>query len=592
MIKNNYNLKFSLAITSFYFIFGLLLILYFNTTLKLSQDGVIQGLIFLVLTASIFGVLTFLFSKKNEKEEYKDTLLTDMFDKCSFLILLSDEDGKIKYSNKKFTQTSGFKLSEIEGTNILDLLSISKQEFNNLINKLKSGDSWTGELSAKKNDNSQYKEIASFFTVYNSESKTNDFVKISVDISSLKEKIANTVKEKEKIYLINEAKTQFISNMSQEIRTPMSGIIGMTELMLLTNLTKEQKEYLDIINFSSSTLLAIINDILDFSRIETGKLKLEKIEFDIRELIYKTSQILDFDARRKKLSLIINVNENINYNVIGDPLRVNQILINLLKNSLKYTDHGKISFTLNELSRKENLVWLRFKISDTGCGISKEKMEILFGDINGKEPVSEIRSFEYQGTGLGVAIVKHLIGLMKGKMTVESREDAGTTFNIDIPFDILEVIPKKTTEKAKEEKAKKDEIIKQPDRKVNILVAEDNIVNQRLVKELLTKKHYDVTIVENGLKIFDVLEQTNYDIILMDIQMPIMDGLEACSIIREIEKGTGKHIPIIGITAYAVKADKEKCLEAGMDDYLAKPFVKDEFYSMIEKYVNQTDEGI
>ena len=367
--------------------------------------------------------------------------------------------------------------------------------------------------------------------------------------------------------------------MSQEIRTPMSGIIGMTELLLLTTLTKEQKEYLDIINFSSSTLLAIINDILDFSRIETGKLKLEMIDFNISDLIHKTVQILDFDARRKKLSIKLNIPDNINYHIIGDPLRVNQILINLLKNSVKFTEKGNISLSMNESSKEGNKVWLNFKISDTGRGISPEKMKSLFGELKDNEVEIIPDDFEYKGTGLGIALVKHLTGMMNGKMQVESTENLGTTVEINIPFE-LAVIKEPTVEVEK--------VIEKPsESKVNILVAEDNVVNQRLVKELLVRKNYSVTIVDNGLKIFDVLEQSKFDIILMDIQMPIMDGLEATSIIREIEKGTGKHTPIIGITAYAVKADKAKCMEAGMDDYLAKPFVKEEFYLMVEKYVRK-----
>jgi len=497
----NLQFKTSLKVSIFYFAFGLLVILFFTATFKLPPETLLLSLLFLILTAGIFGFVTYTILKKDIGGDKTDA-------------------PEIKDETK---------------------------------------------VESKIAEKTEY--------------KTPD----STEISEIKEKYNKLVTEKEKIEVLNEAKTLFLSNMSQEIRTPMSGIIGMTELMLLTNLSKEQKEYLDIINFSSSTLLAIINDILDFSRIETGKLKLEKIEFNLKELIHKTTQILDFDAKRKKLSLNIGVDEKIDYNVLGDPLRVNQILINLLKNSLNSTEKGHIELELKEQSREQNKVWLEFKITDTGCGMSKEKLGTIFGDINGKEPTDENPNFEYRGTGLGTAIVKHLITLMKGRLHVESTENEGSVFTVSIPFETTTeqiVKPAKTEDAFSAAGATK---------KANILVAEDNIVNQRLVKELLLRKNYSVTIVENGLKIFDILEQSNYDIILMDIQMPVMDGLEATAIIREIEKGTGKHIPIIGITAYAVKADKEKCLSAGMDDYLAKPFIKEEFYNIIDKYIKTTN---
>jgi len=228
-------------------------------------------------------------------------------------------------------------------------------------------------------------------------------------------------------------------------------------------------------------------------------------------------------------------------------------------------------------------------VKDTGLGFDADTVKNLFGALDDSGKTIPEKSFRYSGFGFGVPIIKHLIALMDGEMYVKTNLNEGSEITVNLPFEITvkEVVdspetvsPKDVPEVKKIEEPKVRE-------KVNILVAEDNIVNQRLVKELLTRKNYDVTIVENGLKIFDVLEKSRFDLILMDIQMPIMDGLEATSIIREIEKGTGKHIPIIGITAYAVKADKEKCLFAGMDNYMSKPFVKEEFYMMIDSYVSE-----
>lgn len=387
--------------------------------------------------------------------------------------------------------------------------------------------------------------------------------------------------------LMNSAKSQFLSNMSQEIRIPMSGIIGMTELMMLTNVSKEQKEYLDIINFSSSTLLAIINDILDFSRIESGKLKLENIEFSIKDLVQKTAQILDFEAKRKKLNLKLEISKDINYNIFGDPLRINQILIDLTKNAVKYTELGSVTISLSEVSKSNGNTILRISIKDSGVGFGAETIEKLFGALDSAGRVRLTKDFQYTGVGFGIPIIRHLVAMMEGEMFLISETGKGTEIALNIPFKLsTEDVAKPMGGTISDEFSGKEKEEK-PHDQINILVAEDNVVNQRLVKELLARKNYHVTIVENGLKIFDVLESTRFDAILMDIQMPIMDGLEATSIIREIEKGTGKHIPIIGITAYAVKADKDKCVSAGMDDYMSKPFVKEEFYKMIEKYTSK-----
>jgi CheY-like chemotaxis protein len=230
--------------------------------------------------------------------------------------------------------------------------------------------------------------------------------------------------------------------------------------------------------------------------------------------------------------------------------------------------------TLEEKNDK-NAIYI-VKVKDTGIGIPKEKIEDIF-ETFATENKSE--KMTYKGKGLGLAIVKSIVDHMGGKISVESKVDRGTEFVCRLPFDLQEDEVVIVTEKPKPEKSKKE--------KLKILVAEDNFVNQRLVKELLRRQGYSVDIVENGLKLFEVMEKSKYDVILMDVQMPVMDGLEATSIIREIEKETGGHIPIIGITAYSMKADRDRCLEAGMDDYLAKPFSKEEFYKKIERFANK-----
>jgi len=233
---------------------------------------------------------------------------------------------------------------------------------------------------------------------------------------------------------------------------------------------------------------------------------------------------------------------------------------------------------LKDRLKEDEKVKLLFEVKDTGVGLPKETIDNLYENINSPDYSPDI---EYKGTGLGLAIVKHLVKMMNGELIAKSTEGSGSMVSFEILFEKAKPIEKT----AKIAKGKKTGSKKEG--AVNILVAEDNVVNQRLVKELLIRKNYNVVIVENGLKIFDAMEEGKFDIVLMDVQMPVMDGLEATSIIREIEKGTGKHTPIIGITAYSVKADREKCVDAGMDDYLSKPFVKEEFYKLIEKYLKK-----
>ncbi|MBL7127830.1 MAG: response regulator [Ignavibacteria bacterium] len=582
----NPKVKFSLKLTTYYFILGVLLLIFFHSTIlgSISEIGnllelrVIGLLAFLILTAIIFYFLVYLSIKRSDQYEEVSSPLSKSLEQSSFIITITDDKGVLRFVNPRFTRISGYKSNDVIGKNLSEFAEMKSEDFFRILEDLRSGKERSSELCFKKMNGLKFWELASFVSVFNPESKTNDFVKISLDITDMKSNAIELSKAKEKAEVMNNVKTQFLANMSQEIRTPMSGIIGMTELMFLTSLSKEQKEYLEIINFSSSTLLAIINDILDFSRIETGKLKLENIEFNIRDLVYKTCQILDFDARKKKLALKLNIQDKIKYNIVGDPLRINQIIINLLKNSIKYTEKGTVELNLTETKKEDEKVKLLFEVRDTGVGLPKETIDNLYENISSADYSPDI---EYKGTGLGLAIVKHLVRMMSGELIAKSSEGSGSVVSFEIPFEKAKPL-EKTAKIAKEKRAgiKKEGV-------VNILVAEDNVVNQRLVKELLIRKNYNVVIVENGLKIFDAMEEGKFDIVLMDVQMPVMDGLEATSIIREIEKGTGKHTPIIGITAYSVKADREKCVDAGMDDYLSKPFVKEEFYKLIEKYLKK-----
>jgi PAS domain S-box-containing protein len=577
----------ALLITFFYLLFGIIFFL-LNDIYITSNDNykfhlleLQQNLAFLIVSTILFFFLVYYSTRKTESSRNDISSLRNSLFNSSYLVVVSDSKGKIKEVNQKFIRLSGFMPNDVIGKNLTDYSDLAKEKFQKIFENLKSRNENFAEFSFRKQNGSRYHELATIITLEDKKTNTIEYLKISSDISYLKEQEEQLINEKTKVENLNNAKIQFISRLSQEIRSPMSGIIGMTELMMLTDLNDKQKEYLEIINFSSGTLLAIINDILDFSRIETGKLKLEKINYDLKELINKTVQVLDLDARKKNISMKLDFDEKLNYKISGDPLRLNQVILNILKNSIMLTDKGVIEIKVFQKPGKNAKTNLAFEISDPGSPVPEK----IIKEMNfGNETPLITSDFEYKGLGLGFTIVKHILMLMNGKITINAVENTGNKILVEIPFESAESVVE-NNRYAPEEKRDLAEIDKT--REISILVAEDNFVNQRLVKELLSRRNYSVDIVDNGLKIFDLLEEKKFDIILMDIQMPVMDGLEATSIIREIEKGTGKHTPIIGITAYSVIADRDKCLEAGMDDYLQKPFIKEEFYTMIDRYTSK-----
>ena len=378
------------------------------------------------------------------------------------------------------------------------------------------------------------------------------------------------------------AKSQFLANMSHEIRTPMNGILGMLELSLKEPLSDPQEKRLRIAQNSANSLLTLINDILDLSKIEAGKLSFEKIDFNIKRLTHDIVQLLKQRADDKGISLKCSVNTDSGEWIKGDPTRIRQAIINLVGNAIKFTEKGGVTIYIS-LDNLNDQLTLQCKVCDSGIGITPEALRHIF-DYFTQADASTTRNFG--GSGLGLTLSQRLIREMGGDINVESELGKGSIFCFNLPVE--KAIPQQSTEE--NQQPANTTVMDRSSEKANILLAEDNQVNQVVIKQMLSSLNCHVTIVENGQLLIDRLKQEaekHYDMIFMDCQMPVMDGYATTEYLQaywESDKPNSR-IPIVALTANAMASDKQKCLSSGMDDYLAKPIRMDALSQMIEKWV-------
>ncbi len=456
--------------------------------------------------------------------------------------------------NPAFEKLTGLRAENLVGRTVLNVLPDTEQYWIETYARVAE----TGEPIAFQNFS---KELGKYFDVWAFSPEKGQFAAVFIDITERRAAEEAMLLAKEQAEAANKAKSEFLANMSHELRTPMNGVLGMTQLLGFTQLTEEQAEFLRSIEISADNLLMIINDILDLAKVESGNMQVEQMDFSLRYAIEDLLIIQSSRISAKNLVLNKEFDDALPETINGDELRVKQIVLNMLGNAVKFTEAGSITVSVLVVDSSDANVVVRISVSDTGIGMEPELLQRIFRPFE-QGDASTTRRFG--GTGLGLAISLKYAELMGGTLTVESEPGRGSSFHLQLPF-------KLSSTKAEKKEKKQDYSIAKPKKSLSVLLAEDNKLNQRTIEMLLKKAGHRVVSACNGIEAVEEWRKGGIDLILMDIQMPLMSGMEAFEKIREEEKGTGIKIPVIALTADAIKGMEERFLAAGFDGYLSKP---------------------
>lgn len=563
----------------------------------MAEPSGLKGMLiaFTVLSLIVVGVVAFLMIREGEEVNKESTVKSDKYKKL-FLNLpigfaqaeivtppgTNVPEFKIADANERFCEYLGLEPGAYQDK----LLSNCKQDVLQSVNAwfraydnsgTKEGDLMAVEITMENLDK--------VFNTVMYKSEANYINMVLIDITEQKETEMSLSKAKDEANIAYKTQAEFLANMSHEIRTPINGILGMLQLTLAEDdLQADYRDNLVTAKNCADTLLRLINDILDISKLEAGKYNLRYEVFDVKSAIEETVAAQVPLANNKDLTLDCSFSGNIPEMVKGDGERIKQVLNCLLSNAIKFTSEGGVRVKVATMDGDEpDKTTLRIAVVDSGIGISdanKSKLFIRFSQVDSSD------TRKYGGTGLGLVITKQIVELMGGNITVQSKEDIGSTFIVEIPLKIV-----KASEQKPEKKEDSAVISIKGHKRARILVAEDEPVNQQVIGKLLGMAGYSYDIAENGEKAVELFKQKTYDAALFDVQMPIMDGLAATQKIRAIEEEKGmKRLPIIAVTARAMFGDKERILEAKLDDYIAKPYNLNDVVETLNRYVSQKEE--
>lgn len=499
-------------------------------------------------------------------------------------ISISDKNGRVEWVNDGFIRLTGYSLEEVKGTTCDFLrpddssgLNPGSVHFQEMLERKKAV---VYEVMNESKDGRKYWTLSTLNPMVDERGELTQIIAIDVDISKQKETEQQLIEAKQKAEESAKAKEQFLANMSHEIRTPMNAIMGLTQILVDTEMSQDQKQYLSSIKFATDNLLALINDILDLSKIDAGKITFENVNINLHDIVKGLVDSYKIKAEEKKMLLRAALDQKIPKVLLGDPVRLNQILTNLVSNAIKFTKKGEVLITAKLKEKKQENVAVEFSVKDTGIGIPSDKLDKIFENF---EQAQSDTTRNFGGTGLGLAISKQLVELQGGKIKVLSEEGKGATFSFSLSFGIASDISLEKLKSVEKIETDKEFLVG-----VKALLVEDNNLNQIVAKKFLNSWGMEVELAENGKVAIEKLEKNDYDIVLMDIQMPEMDGYQTAQHIRkQMKVEQKKNIMILAMTAHAFRGEAEKCIEMGMNGYLSKPLKKEDLFQKIAALVQK-----